>query len=456
VNCDAACLLIECGNGVVQPGEECEPPGTATCNGSCQRIQVCGDGFVDAPEQCDPPNGTTCDAACLSITCGNGVVQPGEECEPPGTASCDAGCQRLPACGDGFVDAPEQCDPPNGTTCDGSCRTIVCGNGIVQPGEECDPPQNGLCTATCQRVAICGDTFVDAPETCDPPDGVTCTATCRQIICGDGVVQGIEECDPPDAITCDVGCVALPCLDPDADDVCLPIDNCPDDPNPDQADSDGDGLGDVCDPCTDTDGDGFGDPGFPANQCPLDVCPEVADPDQDDLDGDGIGDVCDEEDDLLNIFTLKVKASKRPDNPNGGVVAKGDFVVVLPPGDDQVGIIDFFNASVGITVRIYDGLFMDETFDWTTENCETTFGNRDGKLRRIICRTPDRGLKGIFKPIRKNPGAVKFVVKARRRDIGLPFGAPVTVVLTSETVINRVGAIVDCASTTGGIKCREN
>jgi hypothetical protein len=71
--------------------------------------------------------------------------------------------------------------------------------------------------------------------------------------------------------------------DDDGDGVPTATDNCPDDSNPDQADTDQDQAGNACD--ADDDGDGVAD--FPDN------CRDVSNPDQADIDQDGIGDACD-------------------------------------------------------------------------------------------------------------------------------------------------------------------
>jgi len=78
-----------------------------------------------------------------------------------------------------------------------------------------------------------------------------------------------------------------PCpLDPqndiDGDGRCGNVDNCPTVYNPDQKNTDGDSMGDACDP--DDDNDGVPDS--------TDNCPLVSNPDQTDSNGNGIGDAC--------------------------------------------------------------------------------------------------------------------------------------------------------------------
>jgi hypothetical protein len=137
--CDQWCQVIICGNGTIDPGEQCEPPNTPTCDYTCQ-AKNCGDGVVDPRnEECEPPNTTTCDSLCyFTHSCGNGVVDWswGEECEPPGTATCDASCKFIHVCGNGVIEPGEECDGE--AVCGPDCtfaRTACCefGGGPIGP-----------------------------------------------------------------------------------------------------------------------------------------------------------------------------------------------------------------------------------------------------------------------------------------------------------------------------------
>ena len=79
--------------------------------------------------------------------------------------------------------------------------------------------------------------------------------------------------------------VAGELADSDADGIPDVFDNCPATPNPNQADTDRDGVGDACNDSDDPDADEYA--------TSLDNCSLNFNPHQADRDGDGIGDVCD-------------------------------------------------------------------------------------------------------------------------------------------------------------------
>jgi fibro-slime domain-containing protein len=205
---------ISCGNGIVEPGEICDPPGVNGCKAGCADFvpeiaapPVCGNELIELDETCDPPNN---DQGC-SDTC---EVQDGWTCPQAGV------CFRNPYCGDGIVHAAqgEECDPPSpgngctaackeesGWTCVGlgpsTCVKPVCGNSVVEPGEQCDDGPPGSADDGCHNCTL-GSGYV-----CPEP-GQTCIPRC-----GDGLKRGIEQCDDGNTSSgdgCNAGCKIEP------------------------------------------------------------------------------------------------------------------------------------------------------------------------------------------------------------------------------------------------------
>ena len=115
-------------------------------------------------------------------------------------------------------------------------------------------------------------------------------------------------------------------LDSDADAILDGTDNCVYNENPDQLNTDGDALGDSCDP--DDDGDTVLDD--------EDNCPVVANADQADADGDWIGDLCDEAQTLPQTITFDPLSDKTFGDPAFTVSAtasSGLPVSLLVSGD---------------------------------------------------------------------------------------------------------------------------
>src|SRR5512143_3296989 len=76
-----------------QVSSDCSDPACASAP-VCQ--PACGNGIVDPGEQCDDgntTNGDTCDTNCTMPRCGNGVVDPGEQCDDGNTTNSD-GCEN--------------------------------------------------------------------------------------------------------------------------------------------------------------------------------------------------------------------------------------------------------------------------------------------------------------------------------------------------------------------------
>jgi hypothetical protein len=193
----------QCGNGVVNSGEQCDGANDSACPGACLpncQCPKCGDQQVNRPgEQCDGVDDSACpgqcqaNCTCAAVSCGDGVTQVGEECDGADDAACPGHCQSDctcgPFCGDGIVNGSEQCD---GAASGGACPASACqanctcgpfcGNNQIDPGEECDGNGTGTCLGTCQGdcqcAPVCGDNHRQTGELCDGTDDSLCPGQC--------------------------------------------------------------------------------------------------------------------------------------------------------------------------------------------------------------------------------------------------------------------------------------
>jgi len=209
-SCLKDCTEATCGDGYVGPGEACDDGNTVNddeCSNACAAA-TCGDGIVQDNEECDDGNKVNdddCSNACLLPVCGDSIVQEGEDCDDGNNSNTDDCVKCADAvCGDGYVGPGEACDDGNTDETDdclNDCKLTSCGDGVVQDGEDCDDGNNSNtddCLNTCV-AASCGDGYLQAGEQCDDgnsTNGDECTNECMDAVCGDGILQtGVEACD---------------------------------------------------------------------------------------------------------------------------------------------------------------------------------------------------------------------------------------------------------------------
>jgi cysteine-rich repeat protein len=172
-----------CGNGARSPGEACDDGNTTSgdgCSRDCQQVEPgwrCRVPGRPCTEVCEEDAGACADGGAAAV-CGNGIVEPGEECDSGSDTSktphngdgsyggCTSECAYGAYCGDGVSNGQEACDdgPANldlygQPGCTFLCTAARhCGDGIVDYEEECDlGAENGttcLCSSHCKLIRM--------------------------------------------------------------------------------------------------------------------------------------------------------------------------------------------------------------------------------------------------------------------------------------------------------------
>ena len=179
------------GDGYNSSGNEC---GIIDCDDANISInpgaqEVCDNGVDD---DCDGLIDTL-DPDCQSLVCGDGVIQPGEQCDDSAWGSI-TGCADF----DSFTGGTLSCDAQTCLFDTSNCTAPEqsCGDGVIQPGEECDGTNWGTISDCTSFDSFQGGTLNCDLQTClfdtsgceyNPPS-----------LCGNGILETGEECDGSD------------------------------------------------------------------------------------------------------------------------------------------------------------------------------------------------------------------------------------------------------------------
>jgi hypothetical protein len=195
-------VQAECGNGVVDRGEECDGEdlrnascenlgftgGDVECSRSCtldvDECTVCGDGVAEgSDEECDGDDLAA--ETCESL----GFLGGDLECSG-GCAFDTSACQVDPEnpCGDGARADDEECDGEDlgGQTCEGL--------GLISGELTC----GRACTLDASECSTCGNSVIDGDEECDSAElgeGVCPEGTVGEVACAEDCSLDLSACE---------------------------------------------------------------------------------------------------------------------------------------------------------------------------------------------------------------------------------------------------------------------